>query len=45
VQPVVQPTQMAYGNNLRGSFAGAPQQRNSLIRRPSPIYVDADSNK
>ncbi len=44
VQPVVQPTQTSFGNNLRGSFAGAPQ-RNSLIRRPSPIYVDADNNK
>jgi hypothetical protein len=44
VQPIVQPTQTAFGNNLRGSFAGAPQ-RHSLIRRPSPIYVDADSNK
>ena len=44
VQPVVQPTQTSFGNNLRGSFAGAPQ-RNSLIRRPSPIYVDADTNK
>ncbi len=44
VQPVVQPTQTAYGNNLRGSYAGAPQ-RNSLIRRPSPMYVDADTNK
>jgi len=44
VQPVVQPTQTAYGNNLRGSFSGSPG-RNSLIRRPSPIYVDADTNK
>ena len=44
VQPVVQPTQASFGSNLRNSFAGAPQ-RNSLIRRPSPIYVDADTNK
>ena len=45
VQPVIQPAQSSFANNsssLRGGFAG---QRNSLIRRPSPIYVDADSNK
>ena len=45
VQPVVQPMQTSFGGNtMPGSFAGS-SQRNSLIRRPSPIYVDADSNK
>ncbi|GAC1567580.1 MAG: hypothetical protein NVS3B14_14060 [Ktedonobacteraceae bacterium] len=47
VQPVVQPPAASFGNNMnpvRGGFAGSGQ-RNSLIRRPSPIYVDADSHK
>lgn len=45
VQPVIQPTHTSFnGNTMPGSFAGS-SQRNSLIRRPAPIYVDADSNK
>jgi len=46
-QPAVQPSQASFGNHtnsLRGNIAGAGQ-RNSLIRRPSPIYVDADARK
>ena len=44
-QQAVQPPQapFASSNTLQGSFAAA-SPRNSLIRRPSPIYVDADSN-
>ena len=47
IQPAVQPGQSSfnhYTNNLRGAFAGT-SPRNSLIRHPSPIYVDADTNK
>jgi len=45
-QQAVQPPQAPFPTNtspLRGGFAGS-SPRNSLIRRPSPIYVDADSN-
>ena len=50
IQPAVQPQQASFGGNsasLRGSFGGASGSpgRSSLIRRPSPIYVDADTSK
>ncbi len=47
VQPVVQPSQAHFPGNpktLRNGFGSSPA-RNSLIRRPSPIYVDADTQK
>jgi hypothetical protein len=47
IQPAVQPRQAQPSgntNSLRGGF-GSSSARNSLIRRPSPIYVDADSDK
>ncbi len=33
--------------NGNGNFSGTGKstQRNSLIRRPAPIYVDADTDK
>src|SRR5260370_13579756 len=46
VQPAVQPRQAQSSGNtisLRGGF-GSSSARNSLIRRPSPTYVDADSD-
>ncbi len=45
IQPAVQPPLQFSGNTgpLKGGRAGSP--RGSLIRRPSPIYVDADANK
>src|SRR6266567_2488181 len=45
-QQAVQPPQAPFSSNtntVSGGFAGS-SPRNSLIRRPSPIYVDADSN-
>ena len=48
IQPVVQPTQTHYSNNSntpRGGFGNSSSARNSLIRHPSPIYVDADAQK
>jgi len=43
VQPAVQPAFNNNTNTLRGAFSSA-SPRHSLIRRPSPIYVDADTN-
>jgi hypothetical protein len=40
-QPVIQPSQAQ--SYPRGGFGSSPG-RNPLIRRPSPIYVDADSD-
>ncbi len=48
VQPVVQPSQAQFPGNtntLRSGFGSSSSARNSLIRRPSPIYVDADTQK
>lgn len=48
VQPAVQPSQAQFPgkmNNLRGGFGSSSSARSSLIRRPSPIYVDADTQK
>jgi hypothetical protein len=48
IQPVVQPAQTQYSNHtnaLRGGFGNSPAARNTLIRHPSPIYVDADAQK
>jgi hypothetical protein len=52
VQPAVQPHQKTKfagsGGLLRhgaASGSGKTSQRNSLIRRPAPIYVDADTDK
>ncbi len=48
IQPVVQPTQTPYSNNtntLRSGFGNPSPARNTLIRHPSPIYVDADAQK
>jgi hypothetical protein len=48
VQPVVQPRQAQFSgkrNTLLGSFGSSSSARNSLIRRPSQIYVDADTEK
>jgi hypothetical protein len=47
MQPAVQPSQKPFSRNtnpLRGGFGGS-SVRNSLIRHPSPIYVDADADK
>jgi len=47
-QPAIQPSQgqvPARKNTLLGSFGNPSSARNSLIRRPSPIYVDADAEK
>jgi hypothetical protein len=46
LQPAVQPTRpfTSPSGSLRGT-AGGSGLRNSLIRRPSPIYVDADANQ
>ena len=46
VQPAVQPAQrMKFATNGGGlqNGSGSPSRRNSLIRRPSQIYVDADT--
>jgi hypothetical protein len=48
VQPVVQPPHTPFSGNtntLRGGFGSSSSAHNSLIRRPSPIYVDADAQK
>jgi hypothetical protein len=48
IQPVVQPTQTPYSNNtntLRNGFGNSSSARNTLIRHPSPVYVDADAQK
>jgi hypothetical protein len=52
VQPAVQPhhkTKFAGSGGLlrhgAASGSGKTSQRNSLIRRPAPIYVDADTDK
>lgn len=48
VQPVVQPPQKMKFAGSSGPLqnnAGNPAPRNSLIRRPTQIYVDADTNK
>jgi len=48
VQPIVQPSQAQFPantNSLRSGFGSSSSARNSLIRRPSPIYVDADTQK
>jgi hypothetical protein len=48
IQPVVQPTQTPssnHTNTLRGIFGNSASARNTLIRHPSPIYVDADAQK
>jgi len=48
VQPIVQPSQAQFPantNSLRSGFGSSSSTRNSLIRRPSPIYVDADTQK
>ena len=46
VQPAVQPSQrMKFAGNSGGqqNASGSASRRNSLIRRPSQIYVDADT--
>lgn len=48
VQPVVQPNRAPFPGNThtsRSGFGSSSSARNSLIRRPSPIYVDADAQK
>jgi hypothetical protein len=48
VQPVVQPSRAPFPGNTntsRSGFGSSSSPRNSLIRRPSPIYVDADAQK
>jgi hypothetical protein len=55
VQPAVQPSQrvkfagnggLRHNNgNTTGPDNAKSTQRNSLIRRPAPIYVDADTDK
>ena len=50
VQPAVQSHQKVKfaGNGgllQNGTGSGKTSQRNSLIRRPAPIYVDADTDK
>jgi hypothetical protein len=48
VQPVVQPNRAPFPGNTHTSHSGfgsSSSARNSLIRRPSPIYVDADAQK
>lgn len=47
IQPVVQPSLMQAARNsspLRNGFGGSPA-RNTLIRRPTQIFVDADAEK
>ena len=47
IQPAVQSPVMQFSGStdpLKEGVAGSPA-RSSLIRRPSPIYVDADSNQ
>ena len=46
IQPVVQASQFSGNKNtLRSAFSRPSSTRSSLIRRPSPIYVDADTDK
>jgi len=48
VQPAVQPMQSPYSTNphtMRGGLGNSSPARSSLIRHPSPIYVDADAQK
>ena len=48
VQPIVQPSQAQFPtntNSLRSGFGSSSSARNSLIRRPAPIFVDADRDK
>ncbi len=45
IQPVVNPPHMQNTNPIRRGFGISSPGRNSLIRRPSPIYVDADTEK
>ena len=48
VQPVVQPGQAQFSdrrNTLVGRTGNSSSAGNSLIRRPSPVYVDADAEK
>jgi len=47
-QPAVQPMQTQYSNNpntMRSGLDNSSPARSSLIRHPSPIYVDADAKK
>ena len=47
IQPAVQPSNMQFSGNtgpLKRGLAGS-SARSSLIRRPAPIYVDADADK
>ncbi len=46
VQPVVQPLTRRFGTNSGGlsGHNGGPTPRNSLIRRPAQVFVDADEN-
>src|SRR5260221_6355051 len=47
IQPAVQPSHMQFSGNtgpLKAGLGGS-STRSSLIRRPAPIYVDADSDK
>ena len=45
MQPVVQPPQFSGNmNTLRSAFSNPSSTRSPLIRRPSPIYVDADAD-
>jgi hypothetical protein len=48
VQPVVQPSAMQFGGAGSGGMHnghGGPAFRNTLIRRPTQIFVDADTQK
>lgn len=49
VQPIVQPLSNRFGGGNSGSLSGngrgGSSPRNSLIRRPAQIFVDADTNK
>jgi hypothetical protein len=47
-QPVVQPIQTQYSTNskaMSGGLVNSSPARNTLIRHPSQIYVDADAHK
>lgn len=47
IQPAVQPSPLQFSGStgpIKGGLGSSPT-RSSLIRRPSPIYVDADANK
>ncbi len=48
VQPAVKAMQTQYthnSNSMRGGLGNSSPARSSLIRHPSPIYVDADTQK